>query len=720
MENACEAIIVAQDGKICFANPKAVELTAYSEADLTTKSFTEFIYPEDRELVFRRYKERLSGKNPPEIYEFRIVDKNGSIKWVEIHSVLIKWNGKPASLCFLSDITKKRRAEKELEKYQNNLEKMVEERTRELKEINRQLQKEINEKRRTEKLLRENEEKFRTLAEESPNMIFINQNGKIVYANRKCEEIMGYTIEELQSGDFDFIDLIAPESIRFVKENFRKHLNGEAVKPSEYTLLTKDGKRIEALITTKLIDYRCDKAILGIVTEISERKEIEDRLEKSVSLLRATLESTGDGILVVGNDGKILDYNQKFVKMWNIPEHILESKSDKEFLSYVINQLKDPETSLSRIEEIYRNHEIIVKDFIEFKDGRVFRRYSQPMKIGFEDAGRVWSFRDVTERKQMEKALIQLNEVLRLINKSLRHDLINDLTVVSNSIEMYFELRDDKLLKNSLNSIRKGVELIKRMKELESLISSGGKLKPCNLRDVISGVTKNYPINLKVQGDCTVIADEALTSVIDNIIGNAVKHGDADKIEITIENRDDFCEIRIADNGKGIPDEIKDEIFDEGFTYGERKGTGLGLYIVKKTIERYGGDIQVEDNEPEGAVFILKLKSTSDYSGIRSSIGIPVSTGSTNPSVSPQVKEKEKKSNSKVEEVELDLKGLKCPQPILRIHSKALTLPKGSIIKVIADCPTFERDLQIWAAKTGKTVLECVKNGEIWNAHIIV
>ena len=698
VENACEAIIVAQDGKICFANPKTVELTGFSEEELKTRPFTEFIHPEDRELVFRRYKERLSSKNPPEKYEFRLVDKDGNTKWVEIHSVRIEWNGKSAVLCFLSEITKRKKAEEELEKYRSNLEKMVEERTKELKE---------------------NEEKFRILAEESPSMIFINQDGKIVYANRKCEEVMGYTLDELQSDDFSFNDLIAPESLRFIEKNFKKHMNSEEIKPTEYTLLTKNGRRIEALITTRLVNYKGKKAILGIVTDISERKAIENKLEKSVSLLRATLESTGDGILVVDSKGKILDYNQKFVRMWNLPEHILESRSEKDMLSYVLDQIRDPESFMKRFSEINSGKEVIVKDYIEFKDGRMFRRYSQPMRIGSKNAGRVWSFRDVTERKQMEKALIQLNEVLRLINKNLRHDLINDLTIVSNSIEMYFEMRDDKLLENSLNSIRKGIRLIKRMKELESLISSGGKLKPCNLRDVIEDVIKNYSISFNIKGDCTVIADEALSSLIDNIIGNAVKHGNADKIDIEIETKEDFCEIRIADNGTGVPDEIKEEIFDEGFTYGEKRGTGLGLYIVKKTVERYGGYIHVEDNEPSGAVFILGLKPISDYSGIRSRLGIPVINSHSRQQTGIEMNKREER-NGRIEEVELDLKGLKCPQPILRIHSRALKLPKGSIIKVVADCPTFERDLSIWAAKTGKTVLECVNTDNIWRAHIIV
>jgi len=104
------------------------------------------------------------------------------------------------------------------------------------------------------------------------------------------------------------------------------------------------------------------------------------------------------------------------------------------------------------------------------------------------------------------------------------------------------------------------------------------------------------------------LCDDAIDSVMDNIVRNAVVHGGTDRIDISIEEKDDDCWMRIADYGKGIPDDIKLRIFGEGESFGEKRGSGLGLYIVKKVIERYGGTIEVEDNKPNGAVFIVKFK----------------------------------------------------------------------------------------------------------------
>jgi PAS domain S-box-containing protein len=109
-------------------------------------------------------------------------------------------------------------------------------------------------------------------------MIFINQGGKIVYANKQCEDLMGYTLDEFQDDTFDFLSLIAPEYKAIVALNFNKHLNGQEVETIEYELVTKHGERIHAILSTKLIEYDGKGAILGIVTDISERKRLEDTL----------------------------------------------------------------------------------------------------------------------------------------------------------------------------------------------------------------------------------------------------------------------------------------------------------------------------------------------------------------------------------------------------------------------------------------------------------
>jgi len=120
---------------------------------------------------------------------------------------------------------------------------------------------------------------FQIITEQSPNMIFINSGGRVVYVNKRCTDEMGYSKAEICSPDFDFMTLIAPESVERVRSNFAKHMQGQEVNPYEYSLITKKGDGIAAIITTKLIRYHGEAAILGIITDITERKRAEEELQ---------------------------------------------------------------------------------------------------------------------------------------------------------------------------------------------------------------------------------------------------------------------------------------------------------------------------------------------------------------------------------------------------------------------------------------------------------
>ncbi|MGA9351402.1 MAG: PAS domain S-box protein [Anaerolineae bacterium] len=114
VENATVTIIVAQDGMLKFFNPKAMEITGYSQKELASRPFTELIHPDDLEVTFGYYLRFLQGEETPPIHAFRIIDKEGGIKWLESNAVLITWEGRPATLNFISDITERKRAEEEL------------------------------------------------------------------------------------------------------------------------------------------------------------------------------------------------------------------------------------------------------------------------------------------------------------------------------------------------------------------------------------------------------------------------------------------------------------------------------------------------------------------------------------------------------------------------------------------------------------------------------
>ncbi len=161
-----------------------------------------------------------------------------------------------------------------------------------------------------------------------------------------------------------------------------------------------------------------------LLQEIQERQRTEEKLEKSLSLQRAILESTADGLLVVDRDGRIFTYNKMFAQMWKIPETVLASKKDEEALAFVLQQLKTPETFLAKVQELYGEPEAESYDVIEFQDGRIFERFSQPQRLGEKVVGRVWSFRDVTRQRQTEEALAEEAVRRRILVEQSRDGII--------------------------------------------------------------------------------------------------------------------------------------------------------------------------------------------------------------------------------------------------------------------------------------------------------
>jgi PAS domain S-box-containing protein len=147
-------------------------------------------------------------------------------------------------------------------------------------------------------------------------MIFIYKKGRVVYANKKCEDLLGYTKEEFYAPTFNFFALISPESQEKLNSSHKKHAKGHEVAPYEYILVTKAGKRISAVLTSKLIKYEGESATLGIVTDITERKKMEDALRQDRNMLEAVTENIGAGLTIVSKNYSILWAN-KFLEQIN-------------------------------------------------------------------------------------------------------------------------------------------------------------------------------------------------------------------------------------------------------------------------------------------------------------------------------------------------------------------------------------------------------------------
>ncbi|MGD0691001.1 MAG: EAL domain-containing protein, partial [Acidimicrobiales bacterium] len=181
--------------------------------------------------------------------------------------------------------------------------------------------------------------------------------------------------------------------------------------------------------------------------DVSERVTAEMELRNSVrelretsSLLNATLESTADGILVVGTDRIITSFNSQFAEMWKIPTNLVAAREDYRMVEYVAEQLVDPATFLARVNDLYAQPEAESNDTLEFVDGRVFQRLSKPQYVSGDVVGRVWSFSDITEQKRLESDLAHLafhDALTGLANRALFHDRVNQALARSERSDNY-------------------------------------------------------------------------------------------------------------------------------------------------------------------------------------------------------------------------------------------------------------------------------------------
>jgi PAS domain S-box-containing protein len=567
-----EAIVLAQDGYLKFANPRSAELSGYSVEELMSTPFVEFIHPDDQARVVEHYERMLKGEKLLPVDPFRIITKEGEVWWIAFNSVLVDWEGRPGALYFLSDITERKRAEDEL---------------------------------------CESEERYRNLVERAGDGITIIQDTKVKYANPSLVKRWGGTVDEVI--DTSFTNYISPEELSPITEYYKRHVAGKDVPHIYETVLQcKDGTKVPVELNAGSITYQDKPADFVVIRDIIERKQAEEQLKLSEEKFRSLFDGGPDPSYVLNKDGIFEDVNKNIVDVIGytreelIGKHFLESaflteESKQKLVENFKNRMQDEHVPPYEIEVITRNGEQL---FAELNVKPLLREGKIVGEIGIA--------RNITDRKRFEAklqaSLCEKEELMREIH----HRVKNNLQIISSLLNMQVRRATNEEVVESLSDSQSRIHAmalihtqlyqsknfgqVEMGSTIQRLVDYLMGIHAKRERSISTVVTiKDIILPISQAIPCALIINE----LVSNSFKHAFKNMKKGRINVSIhELGDDTINLIVKDNGGGIPED-----FDP---FGSET---LGLKLVISMVEnQLKGTIKQTRNE--GTVISIEIPKT--------------------------------------------------------------------------------------------------------------
>jgi two-component system, cell cycle sensor histidine kinase and response regulator CckA len=528
---------------------------------------------------------------------------------------------------------------------------------------------------------------FRTLIHNISDIVaLIDARGIVRFVNPRIELVLGYRAADMLGRNvFDFVH---PEDLQRATLEYSDTLQrqGENV-PSVLRIRDAKGAWVPfeiiannqlndpeilgVIFTARDVRYReeVDEAIRSANVDVQERAEdrttelarrnaalrIENRgrlqtekqLQQAISLLNATLDATADGILVVSTEGKISSCNGRFLDMWGLDCNASVGHRDEDLLARALPQLQNSAEFLAKVRELYSSPDATSFDVLHLKDGRIFERYSQPQRIGERVVGRVWSFRDVTQGRNLEQELRQSQkmEAVGRLAGGVAHDFNNLLMLMSGYLG---QLADNQALAaDSRNVVEQLLATTKRGAALTRQLlafSRKDQIAPtvADLNAIVLNMEAllrrllydSIHLEISLSGDPLYVFLD-INQVELAIMNLAVNAQDAMPGGGTLSIRTwnealaapgpggetsvtDYAVLEITDTGHGMTPDVQSHIFEPFFTTKEPgKGTGLGLATVYGIVQRANGQIKISSRPNQGTSFRVYLRQTAVAPGTK-------------------------------------------------------------------------------------------------------
>ncbi len=526
----------------------------------------------------------------------------------------------------------RRRMEEELQKYNNELEYLVKERTRELEATIRKLEKEITD---LKEALHQSEQRYRDIVENAPDVIFtLSEDGAITSLNPAFEKIRGWPCADLIGKNF--AQIIHPDDLPLAKEKFQSVFRGETPTMFELGAISKSGRYLvgEFMITPQIQNGRV-VGMLGIARDITEHKKAED-------FIRNILETVDEGFIIIDPEYRIISANRAYCEQMKSPDFDIIGRH-----CYEVSHHLDRPCFLEG-EECAPFHTLKTgKPYMAIHthyDREGYPVYTETKSFPVKDAsGKITAvietLNNITEKRRLEEQLrhAQKMEAIGALAGGIAHDFNNMLNVIlgyGGLMQMRMKEDDPYLpqLREILEAgekaaqLTRGLLIFSRKQELE--------LRPVNIRELIDGFNRmlgriigediEFRIRISAE-DLTVMADSGhLEQVLMNLAANARDaryKGGILSIEINavrIDNKfiathgygepGEYALISVSDTGTGMDERTRERIFEPYFTTKEiGKGTGLGLSIVYGIVKQHNGYIHCYSESGKGTTFKIYL-----------------------------------------------------------------------------------------------------------------
>jgi PAS domain S-box-containing protein len=580
-----EGIMIHEKGVILDANQALADLFGVSSPleiigknGIKTLGFT----PESRRKAYNHIKNKSE-----EIYDVEISTAKGNLIYIEISGKNIIYKGKEARLVYMRDITERKRAEEALA---------------------------LNEKR------------LHQIIDLVPHFIFAkNSKGQFLFGNKTVADVYGVKVEELVGKtDWEFNPSLSEVS-HFREDDDLVLKSGKSIENIEEPITDSNGN-IMIISTTKIpftFSGENSPALLGVSTNITERKRTEDALRKSEKKYKDLIERTSDGVFVTDLKGNFTDVNSGACKMVGYSREELLSMNILDLATEDKEDLLQPGR-----ENMMKGTNLLIEKKLRRKDGTLL--YTE-INSGLFGNDKVCSFvRDITERKKSEQEHLRLQnlESLGMLAGGIAHDFNNILSAILGRASLALRRNPDTKVKNDLIAIEKAAKNATGLTQQLLTFAKGGEPQKgvINIKKIIKDTTffalsgSNVVPVFELKDSLNIEADPGqMAQVIQNLVINA-KQSMPSGGTITIITEDDedsnrnlFIKITIQDQGIGIPKEQINKIFDPYFTT-KSSGSGLGLSVCHSIITRHKGKIFVHSEQEKGTVFTIYLPATTDDS----------------------------------------------------------------------------------------------------------